>query len=99
MKKYILSGAFIVLLYSCKSSITADQLYGRWKYIKIEIPSAPQYNEAVKSNLADPTSIQFLKDSTVDILSPSQAQFHGHFVTDGYNIHLHVKDNNGSSSE
>jgi hypothetical protein len=96
---YILTFLTICLLVACKPAVTPDQLYGRWKYTKIEIPTAPQYTDDAKSYLVDPTSIQFLKDSTVEIITPSQVQFRGHFTDDGYNLHVNGKYNDGSTAK
>ncbi len=96
---YVLTLFIICVFTACKPSVPADQLYGRWKYTKIDIPSAPQETEAAKSYLVDPTSIQFLKGSTIEIITPSHVQFRGHFTNNGYNLHVNGKYNDGSSAK
>jgi len=55
MKKYTvyLSAIVLLLLFlaSCKPAIKPEDLYGKWKYIKIEMPTAPQDTILVKSYL------------------------------------------------
>jgi hypothetical protein len=87
MKKYILFGFLIALLYSCKPSVTADQLYGKWKYIKDEQPNAnpPDSTSSGDLKIEDP-SIQFLKDNTLQIRWGGKMISHGKFTVEDKKI-------------
>ena len=87
MKKYILLGFFIILLYSCKSSITANQLYGKWKYIKSEQPNANPPDSTSSGDLKiDDPSIRFFKDNTLQIWWGGKMISHGKFTVEDKKI-------------
>lgn len=73
--------------FSCNSSISADQLYGKWKYVKSEQPNAspPDSTSAEVMKIDDPF-IQFFKNNTLQIWWGGKMISHGRFTTDGRNI-------------
>jgi hypothetical protein len=87
MKKYVLFGVFIAMLYGCKSSPSANQLYGKWKYIKSEQPNAnpPDSTSSGDLKIEDP-SIQFFKDNTLQIWWGGKMISHGKFTVEDRKI-------------
>jgi len=86
MKKYILV-ILVACLYSCKSSINADDLYGKWKYIKVEQPYAdPPDSTRHVVIVANTPSIQFSKNNTLTMVWGGNVLSHGKFNVDGRNI-------------
>jgi hypothetical protein len=86
------SSYFIVLLLisafcSCKSSINAADLYGKWKYVKDEQPHSnfPSTTSAGELKAAN-AYIQFSKDSSLAMFWGGKEISHGKFSIDGYNI-------------
>jgi hypothetical protein len=71
---------------ACKSSINADDLYGKWKYIKIEKPKDPQDVIKDADVAAQSPYIQFSKDSALVIMWGGKVLSHGKFTIDGHNI-------------
>jgi hypothetical protein len=89
MIKYIVYTSAIVLLScfaSCKSSIKPEELYGKWRYLKIEHPNDPQDIIRDADVAAHSPYIQFAKDSSLVIMWDSKALSHGKFIIDGHNI-------------
>ena len=86
MKKYVLVILF-AFFYSCKSSISADDLYGTWKYVKVEQPYAdPPDSTRHVVIVANSPSIQFSKNNTLTMVWGGKVLSHGKFIVDGHNI-------------
>ena len=88
MTKHVLVAALTICLFgACNSSITPNQLYGKWKYIKDEQPNAnpPTVTSAGDLKIEDP-SIQFFKDNTLQIWWGGKMISHGKFTCEGHNI-------------
>ena len=88
MKKRLSLSFVLLLLFfaSCKPAIKPEDLYGKWKYIKIEHPDAdPAEMPAAQLQNASP-SIEFLKNGGYVIIWGGKALSHGTFTTDGMNI-------------
>src|SRR5580698_4461766 len=78
---------FAVLFNSCKSSISPDELYGKWKYIKVEQPNAHPPDSVRSDDLAAQSPyIQFSKNNTLEIIWGGKVLSHGKFTVDGRNI-------------
>lgn len=82
MKKSLLAVFAIILILSasCTKSVKPEQLYGEWKYIKVENPNQnPPYimpDEAVK---AESPSIQFSKAKDLVIIWGGKRLSYGKF--------------------
>jgi len=76
----------IATLASCKSSINRDDLYGKWKYLKIVKPKDPDDIISDADVAAQSPYIQFTKDSALVIMWGGKVLSHGKFFIDGYNI-------------
>lgn len=77
----------LFFLVACNSSITANQLYGKWKYVKDEQPNAspPDSTSSGDLKIEDP-SIQFFKDNSLQIWWGGKMISHGKFTCEGHNI-------------
>lgn len=72
---------------ACKSSINPEDLYGKWKYIKVENPDANPPDSVSSSDLqAQAPYIQFTKNNDLVIMWGGKVLSHGKFKTDGKNI-------------
>lgn len=77
----------IVVLSSCSQGVTVDKLYGEWKYVKLENPSAnpPSTEPDWKLKIEHP-SIIFTKNNELTIWWEDKILTHGTFRVDGKNI-------------
>ncbi|HEY2582336.1 MAG TPA: hypothetical protein VGI43_11045 [Mucilaginibacter sp.] len=77
----------ILLFPSCKSSINPDNLYGKWKYIKVANPNAIPPDSVASDELAlQAPYIQFTKSDSLIIIWGGKVLSHGKFRIDGQNI-------------
>jgi hypothetical protein len=83
---YIPAVLLISCFASCKSSIKPEELYGKWKYIKIEKPKDPDDIIKDADVAAQSPYIQFSKDSSLVIMWGGKVLSHGKFTIDGDNI-------------
>ena len=87
MIKLILPIFFILAISSCKSSLNANELYGKWKYVKVENPNANPPDSVESSELQRQSpSIQFSKNNELVITWGGKVLSHGKFKTEGQNI-------------
>jgi hypothetical protein len=88
MKKYLLP--FVALLFfiaACKPAIKSTDLYGTWKYIKVENPNAsPPDSVGHEALVAADPSIRFTKDDSLIITWGGKVLSHGKFTLAGSNI-------------
>jgi hypothetical protein len=78
---------FGLILSSCKPSITPDEIYGKWKYIKVEQPNASPPDSVSKEDLDyQKPYIQFTKSNDLIIMWGGKVLSHGKFTTEGRNI-------------
>jgi hypothetical protein len=89
MKKhrpYFTIVCMLLLIVSCKSSIKPADLYGKWKYTKVEHPKADPPDSLTKSELqASAPYIQF-SDKDLVIMWGGKILSHGTYLIDGDNI-------------
>lgn len=76
------------LFAGCKSSVKPEDLYGKWKYTKIEHPNADPPEVPAAQLQSESPSIEFSKDNTYVIMWGGKALSHGTFTTDGMNIRI-----------
>jgi hypothetical protein len=90
MKKHAILmpiGFLFLWIASCKSSISADDLYGKWKYIKVGHPHADPPDSVRKEDIAYYAPyIQFSANNTLIIMWGGKLLSHGKFSIDGHNI-------------
>jgi hypothetical protein len=81
---FLVSG---LILSSCGPSINAGDLYGKWKYVKVEKPKAHPPDSISSAQLAtDVPYIQFSAGNTLIIMWGGKLLSHGKFVIEGHNI-------------
>jgi len=83
---YITALSLICCFAACKSTISADDLYGRWRYLKIEKPNDPGDVISDAAVAAQSPYIQFSKDNSLVIMWGGKVLSHGKFTIDGHNI-------------
>ena len=88
LKRFLyLTPLFILSFTSCKSTISADDLYGKWKYIKVAHPHADPPDSVRKEDIAYYAPyIQFSANNTLIIMWGGKVLSHGKFSIDGHNI-------------
>jgi hypothetical protein len=79
--------ALVVLLTSCKPAIKSADLYGTWKYLKVQNPNeTPQDSVGHDELLAQAPFIRFTKSDSLIITWGGKVLSRGKFVMDGNNI-------------
>jgi hypothetical protein len=101
MKKYIihLSVLIIFSLSACTSSIKPEDLYGKWKYIRVEHPNDP--TDSVRSGelVFRAPYIQFSANNKMLIMWGGKVLSHGTFSTEGQNIKIKEELPDGRTRE
>jgi len=99
VKKYLFISLLLPLLFlaSCKSSIKPDDLYGKWKYIKIEHPGSGDPGTPADVLQSESAAIEFLKTNEYNIMWGGKVLSHGTFTTDGMNINIKEKLPDGTT--
>src|SRR5260370_42108186 len=79
--------AFSFSLLACKPSVKPENLYGKWKYIKVENPNSnpPESVSSTELQIQKPY-IQFSKNDSLLIWWGCKILSHGTFKVDGRNI-------------
>jgi hypothetical protein len=79
--------ALLVLIVSCKPAIKSADLYGTWKYIKVENPNQTPPDSVRHDELqAQAPYIKFTKSDSLLIIWGGKLLSHGKFHMDGNNI-------------
>ena len=101
MKKFIVTAGLTALLFTaCKSNIKPGQLYGKWKYIRVQNLKATPPDSIRRVDLEEQQPyIIFGKDNSVQILWDGKVLSHGKFTTDGDNIKVKEQFPDGSTRE
>lgn len=90
--------ALIVLLPSCKPAIKSSDLYGTWKYLKVENPNETPPDSVKHDELLTAAPyIKFTKSDSLIIVWGGKTLSHGKFKMDGNNI-SYTEDLPGGSS-
>ena len=99
MKKYLFISLLLPLLFlaSCKSAIKPEDLYGKWKYIKIEHPDSGDPGTPADVLQSESAAIEFLKNNEYNIMWGGKVLSHGTFTTDGMNINIKEKLPDGTA--
>ncbi len=89
MTKYAFYIAAVLLFFaSCKSAIKPGDLYGKWKYIKIEHPDGDPPVMPAEQLQSQSPSIEFLKNGGFVITWGGRVLSYGKFTTEGRNINI-----------
>jgi hypothetical protein len=96
---YISAIVLICCLIACKSSIKPDDLYGKWKYIKIEHPNADPSEMPLAQLQSQSPSIEFSKNNGYVIMWGGKILSHGTFTTDDRNILIKENLPDGTTRE
>jgi hypothetical protein len=87
--KYTFPAIVVALLFfaSCGNSVKPENLYGKWRYIKVENPNANPPDSVSSQDLAKQTPyIQFTKNNDLVIMWGGSVLSHGKFSTESQNI-------------
>lgn len=85
--KLIISVTATVLIASCKTAIKPGELYGKWKYTKIENTDIRSTHTVTSEELeAESPYIQFSKNDSLLIWWGGKVLSHGSYKLDGNNI-------------
>lgn len=78
---------FLLFFSACKRSITPEDLYGKWKYIKLENPNLnPPITEPDWKLKMEAPYIAFKKNNELVMYWNGQVLAHGKFRVEGNNI-------------
>lgn len=92
--------ALVLALSACKPALTPENLYGKWKYIKLVNPNAsPAIEEPEWKLKADDPSIIFTKNNELTIWWGGKILSHGTFKVEVPNILYKEILANGSTRE
>jgi hypothetical protein len=84
---FLLAIAMLLLFASCGPAVKPENLYGKWKYIKVENPNATPPDSVSSQDLAiQMPAIQFSKNNDLVIIWGGKVLSHGKFRTEGQNI-------------
>lgn len=88
-KLFLFSVTICILFAACKSSIKPEQLYGKWKYLKIENTDVRSTNNVTSEQLeAESPYVQFSKNDSMLIIWGGRILSHGSYKLDGNNIRV-----------
>ena len=101
MKKLIVTAGIAALLFAaCKSNIEPKQLYGKWKYTRVQNLKATPPDSIRRVDLEEQQPyIVFGKDNSVQIFWDGKVLSHGKFTTDGDNIKVQEQLPDGKTRE
>jgi len=90
----------LILFSSCGLSVKPEQLYGKWKYIRLENPNAnPPYTMPdFKLKIQVPT-IEFTRNNELIMVWGGEVLAHGKFRTDGDKIQFNQLLDGGRTRE
>ena len=76
------------LMMTCNSSVSPDDLYGKWNYIKIEHTANGELDMDSVELRKEAASIVFAKNNEYEINWGGKILSHGNFTPDGKNIRV-----------
>jgi len=89
--------AFIVVLSACKPAIKSADLYGTWKYLKVENPNeTPPDSVSHDALMVQVPYIKFTKNDSLIIFWGGRMLSHGKFHMEGNNISYTESQADGS---
>ena len=102
MTKPLFYAVFILslLMAACKPAIKPAELYGKWKYTRVEHPNADPPDSLTSAVLASQSpSIEFLNNNKYLINWGGKVLSHGSFTLDGMNIRIKEVMADGTTRE
>jgi hypothetical protein len=89
MKKCFYAAVILLLFAACKPPVKREQLFGTWKYTKLENPYADPPDSMTSYKLqANSPSIRFTKNDSLVIIWSDTVLLKGKFTVDGRNINF-----------
>lgn len=87
-----------LLLSACKHAVTATDLYGKWKYTRLENPNTSPPQVRSEADLKEEAPyIEFTKADSLRMVWGGKLLSHGTFTVDGTNIQYKETLPDGSS--
>lgn len=84
---FLLSAVALLFFSSCGTSVKPENLYGKWKYVKVQNPNSNPPDSVSSEDLAaQAPSIEFSKNNDLVIVWGGKVLSHGKFRTEGQNI-------------
>ena len=83
-----LSIIVLFLISGCKTPVNPADLYGKWKYIRVEHPSDPSDSVRAAELAYRAPYIQFSADNKMLIMWGGKVLSHGTFTIEGQNIQI-----------
>jgi hypothetical protein len=93
---YAISILFLFAV-SCKSSISPADLYGKWKYVKVEHPDDPTDSVRSAELAYDKPYIRFYGNDSLQMIWGGKLLSHGIFTIDGHNIRYKEQLSDGTT--
>jgi len=94
---FALAILLLVAVSACKSSISADDLYGKWRYTTVMKPNAVRPDSVSNADLrAEAPFIEFSKDGKYVIVWGGALLSRGTFAVEGRNIWINEVLEDGS---
>ena len=91
---------FLLAFLGCKSSVSPEQLYGKWNYIKLENPNAnPPSSEPDWKLKMEKPYMEFSKNNDLVMYWNGAILAHGKFRTDGDKIQFNQVLDDGQKRE
>jgi len=85
--KFFIAALLLFLCWSCGPSVKPENLYGKWKYVKVQNPNASPPDSVSSEDLsAQAPSIEFSKNNALVIVWGGKVLSHGKFRTERQNI-------------
>ena len=79
---------FAVLFTACKPNVKPENLYGTWKYTRLENPNNPADSASYYKLHSNSPSIRFSKSDSLIIIWSDTVLLKGKFTVDGSNINF-----------
>lgn len=82
--------AIILLASSCTAGLNKDQLYGKWKYVKVGVPDSSPPDTVTTAELEEKKpNIEIKPDGNLTITWGGKVLSHGTYKLSGKNINYH----------
>lgn len=82
--------AVTLLASACTAALNTDQLYGKWKYVKVGVPDSSPPDTTTRAELEEQKpSIEIKPDGNLTIFWGGKVLSHGTYNLSGKNINYH----------
>ena len=86
LRKFFVLLVFVIVTSSCNQSLSPEDLYGKWNYIRVEHNGDPTDTIHTSDLIKQKPYIQFTKNNKLQIVWDGRVLSHGKFRIDGHNI-------------